>query len=575
MIRPRFRIDNLSGWLLLASALGYFLTVASLFLDKPGLETNEAFPGNDYLEILQGPKRGLEYSLMTHYYEGTTVALLLIPLSAIFGFSVFLLRFIHIVFSIGSLLSIHFVTSRLFSPRIAIWTTLLMAFSPVFIRCTRIGNCRDEILMIFLFWFGLALATLAHETKKARWLYAAGFVMGIGLWTKIMFLGYLVGLGGALLVLGRRGLFPLRDRLFSTRIRVVGFAVSFLIGSLPFWTYNVLTNGKTFTSLWKNLWTPTYQRNNLDLLGNLGHRLANLWSIITQAISTDSAATTGTNYVATVFFLISLGLVLGYLCFGKRAIVDKRMTLGCLAGYTILFVLTSFTPGPREPLHLAILFPAFQLIAAIAVSITTGACDGFRVVRRILPCLLIVPLLVSDAHGTVKYLSSISRGEISGYYDVVIYDIAKFLSRDEPDDEPVTVFALSEYRIEVNVDVITRKRVRVRELVEFYPYNWRALEGTVEHKVQAIYEDEMAKEPDVILAVLTGGQYHDFSTTGFRGFQKYLEGKGKRLVPQRTFKYHFEDVSLTIYEVTAVTSPPNGADRPRPASRSDTRPLPP
>lgn len=129
----------------------YFFVCASLFLGRLALDTNDSFECVHALMLLQ-QKDFAEFpeSLMTMPYEGHLAAYLLVPLFAIFGPSVFTGRFIYVMFSFFSLISIFYVCKRWFNRSVALVVIFLLGINTNFIRCTRIGSSRDEILQISL-----------------------------------------------------------------------------------------------------------------------------------------------------------------------------------------------------------------------------------------------------------------------------------------------------------------------------------------------------------------------------------------------------------------------------------------
>ncbi|MBK6433484.1 MAG: glycosyltransferase family 39 protein [Anaerolineae bacterium] len=143
---------------------------------------------------------------------------------------------------------------------------LLLAVNPSFVFWSRQGILVTNVT-VTLFCASLWTAWRWQQTRQARWLWLTGFLWGLGLWAKLLFIWAI----GAMLVIAalgwlRRGAFRpwgvaheggLRSRYSDVSRRTavrqwVGFGLAFLAGVWPLLHFNLQTGG-TVTSILGNL----------------------------------------------------------------------------------------------------------------------------------------------------------------------------------------------------------------------------------------------------------------------------------------------------------------------------------
>lgn len=108
----------------------------------------------------------------------------------IFGVTAFASRFLSFFFGILSIIAIYLVAKELFSKKVAIIASFLLAISPFTIRYTLI-----EMDIAMMFFVLLALYFFIKELKKDRLSYLAAFFLGIAALIKSIALFFALGFG--------------------------------------------------------------------------------------------------------------------------------------------------------------------------------------------------------------------------------------------------------------------------------------------------------------------------------------------------------------------------------------------
>ncbi|MBL7076077.1 MAG: glycosyltransferase family 39 protein [Kiritimatiellae bacterium] len=117
-----------------------------------------------------------------YYSKGPLVAWTIRLGTLIFGNTVLGIRFFSVCFGTGTLLLLYWLTRRLFSRRVALWTLVLAACTPLFV----VGSLLMTIDPLFIF-FWLASACLfwraKHTDRIGPWLLT-GLLVGLGMLAK-------------------------------------------------------------------------------------------------------------------------------------------------------------------------------------------------------------------------------------------------------------------------------------------------------------------------------------------------------------------------------------------------------
>ena len=262
-------------------------------LDLPGLYYDEALDVVPSMQLLLGQPVTLErgvgvwvgntaFPVMIMDYVGAVNTYLMIPFFALLGVNVYSLRLMTVVLSAVTLVLAYRVGRRFFGEAVALLATFLLAIHPSFVFWSRMGITVTSVMTVFS--LGSLLAFLEWwDRRDGRWFVVGCLLLGLGLWSKLLFLWWIVALAGRgprasglAGDLGGRRLdprFDLRHSRRSWRGGISGLAsLAFLLGAAPLIWYN-LVSGATFATLQKNLVTTEYGVNNLDL----GRNLATAW----------------------------------------------------------------------------------------------------------------------------------------------------------------------------------------------------------------------------------------------------------------------------------------------------------
>jgi hypothetical protein len=273
------------------TALAIYLVLASHQLHLPGLHHDEAQEaGLIAMQLNNGlpptlfrntsiSLAGRSLPLMVQDYIGSAYVYPVWVSFGLAGVSVESLRAVNLVVGMLTLLTAYAAAKQLVSQRMGALTILLLAVHPSFIFWSRQGVIVTATILP-LALASLALVTFAWRSGQ-RWpLYPAAFLMGLGVWGKLLFVWFMVGLvvaGGSLVILGF--ILGQRPSFFNTPIAwrkviflLVGMAFCFGLGVAPLLEYNRQSSG-TFQSIFGNLDQSYYGVDNRDLGHNLSERL--------------------------------------------------------------------------------------------------------------------------------------------------------------------------------------------------------------------------------------------------------------------------------------------------------------
>ena len=194
----------------------------------PGLYYDEAFDVVPSMQILHGDQvqlaRGVgvhlfghDFPVMTGDYWGSVSTYAVLPLFWIFGPGVLAVRLWPILAGMAAVLLTYFVGKRLYGRWPGALAAALLAIFPSFIFWTRVGiYVISHIVAVTL---GILLSFLRwRDTGHRRWLFLATFLAGIGLWTKLLFLWFLIAVPAAYVLLLLADLVS-EDRVASGGVR--------------------------------------------------------------------------------------------------------------------------------------------------------------------------------------------------------------------------------------------------------------------------------------------------------------------------------------------------------------------
>jgi F5/8 type C domain/Dolichyl-phosphate-mannose-protein mannosyltransferase len=266
-------------------------------------------------------------------YMGSIESLAVAPFFALFGVSDVTLSMGLLPWYVLFSVALYLLVRRCGGPLAGAVAAGLLAFSPPYVQYQQImprGDYPETLAFgTWLLWLTLRIT---HDSQRdaagvRRHLLAIAFVAGLAFWTNWLVFPYFAVVGIYLFLHDPR--LPLRPVALS----ILAF---FVLGSLPFWVYNVREGFPTFSFV-EGVQTAEGRRVALtyallgaipQLLGfrDLNERFTFGWP--GQALSAMAAATT----VALLFSLRRSGLAL---LRGRVQQTDPRLVLVLLAGATI------------------------------------------------------------------------------------------------------------------------------------------------------------------------------------------------------------------------------------------------
>ncbi len=260
---------------------------------------------------------------------------------------------------------------KLFGVRAGFVAAMLLAVQPSFIFFARQGIYVTNTTIALMLAIWLALLKLS-ESGRARWLWLAAFMAGLGLWAKFIMLWPLAAtvvlLPFVWLLRGRLGLKTaagfsprslLHPRFWAPAILL------FLAGLSPFLLFNIKT-GATFEHFAKTLNRSYYGVENAAYLDNLAAR----WEQMQHFLKGDHFWYLGGNFVDALawpaFLLAIVFMLLALFLRRKRPLAFSLAlrALFVLAFFLLLLLQSPLTPTALWYTHLAMFSPVLALLIA-------------------------------------------------------------------------------------------------------------------------------------------------------------------------------------------------------------------
>jgi hypothetical protein len=462
-------------WAVIAVGLAAFLSLAVFQLWLPGLHYDEAKEaGLPAMQLLRGLPvdafRGAgirlgttTFPLMVVDYIGATNVVLALPFLAIGGANVVALRLLPVLLSALSLVLLYLLGRELYSRRVAAIAFLLLAVNPSFVFWSRQGIFVTSTVITLSLGATLCLARWQRRGGRS-YLWAGCFLLGFGLYTKLIFLWFVVALAfvfvlyQALSVL--RGRRAFRRPLMSADL--AGSGIAFGLGLLPFILYNMQTGG-TVGVIGQNLATSYYGTNNLAFLQNFSTRLAQLRAVLTG----------GHLWYLGGIYENLLWPWAGVVVFLATAIVAtwrardelRRIALPWLV-WAIIIPVSCFTVSALWPTHYAILTPWPPLAVAVGLDLVCRRGGWGRWARPVTLLLLamIAALGVADVRVDALYHQALARSGGQAGHTSAIYGLAESLDR-----ERLIAPVAMDWGLAAPVEFLTEGRIRP---IEVFGYEW-------------------------------------------------------------------------------------------------------
>lgn len=340
--------------------------IRMLFGIQPRPEQYWVFGSDFFMSHL--PFSDVPIPVMTIYFTGAAMIYFIAPFVFLLGENVFALRIGFVLAGCGILLCSHLLCRRFFGRTAALVTSLLLLSNSVFLRTIRIGVEREETIQVFLFLLGLVF--FCTRDKKAIWSFLGAFCWGLGLWAKMMFAGYLLGMAAGFFTLASDEKSFVFERLAGNRKRLLCTVCGFMLGALGLAVYFFSTGFEAVFTGIKTLGTTTaYGSDNLNVLLNLKTRVLQLADLLMSKNIVSDSIPTPVNYASLVVKTVCFCIVFVSMFFrrGKgRHEADIRGFVVVL--YLVMFCLSVFVPTFMQPEHLFVMFPFFELCTGIVAA---------------------------------------------------------------------------------------------------------------------------------------------------------------------------------------------------------------
>jgi len=489
------------------AAIALFLAYALRQLHLPGFYYDEALDLVPMLALLQGEQpellRGIgigPYPVMLLDYMGSLGGYLTLPFLMVFGPGYVAARAQPIFFSCVTILLAWLLARRWFGAPVAVVTVLLLATNPSFIWFSRQGISVTSVMTVFSLG-SLLLLDAAQErllaqgraAKAVAMALAAGLLIGLGLWAKLLFLRWVI----VLVVMGVVLNWPAHHAQAGFRGVLAALALGSVLGAFPLIYYNIagwLRDGQpwTITLLINSLTQPTQQFgvDNTAFFENLRKAIDDVRVFLDGSYFWYNGIPFSNIYAVpalVVSAVLGSGLVL--LCAGARG--EARRFFALLAGIGTLTVLGAFTVSGLWSTHQFIMLPLPQMvIACAAVWLADQLASLFRLRWAALRTLLfagLVGLLLAlplsrDIWVNEQHHATLLRTGGSGRFSDAIYKLADWLTLSQI-EQPIAL----DWGIEKNVRVLTANRVRP---VEVFGYSAEADEAFRQRVRDALADPE-------------------------------------------------------------------------------------
>jgi hypothetical protein len=530
-------------------ALALFAGLATYQLALPGLHYDEAFEALPAMQLLLGQPvtafrgngilaGGQLFPLMTQDYIGAVNTYAAIPFFLLLGANPISLRAMAVAIGLLTLWLTFKLANVLYGPPVALLAGLLLAVNPAFVFWSRQGVFVTSATAAI--GLGATLAWLQWwRSGKRTYALIGAFLLGLGLYTKFLFLWLVAALGLAVLLLNLQRWQTIRQRLDG---RLIGCsALAFLAGSAPLIVYNLQTGG-TLLSLAGNLTTSYYGTNNLAFLPNLWERLKQLAAVLVGSHFW-YLGVTHANWLNFSVFVLALGVTLGLAATSARE--SARRALFPFAVIAGVLLASCATVSALWVTHFAILAPWPPLAIAAGADLFLR-CGRARLATRwasrgalILTMLILGASWLADVAVDVGYHRSLAVSGGLGAHSDAVDDLSRWLSADEHRGAPV---AAMDWGIAASVAFLTRGEVTP---IEAFGYDWETdadfsarLEGFISDPA-SIY---LWRAPDEIIFDRSEDFQRLYQTRGLEEdiLEAFYERSGRpvlgatRLVPEGT-----------------------------------------
>ena len=511
-------------------ALLIFLKLAAHQLHLPGPHYDEAVEIIPAMQLLLGQPveafrgagiwlGGRLFPIMVVDYIGALNTYLTLPLFAALDVSVFAMRLMPIFVALVTLALTYRLGRELADERVALAALYLLAVNPSFVFWSRQGIFVTSITAPIL--LALVLCWLRwHQGRGNRYLYAAAFLGGLGLYAKFLFLWGIVALGASHLLLTRReGLLRLAREMRQPWLLLTLF-LCFLAGIWPLILFNIQTGG-TIATFMGNALSSYYGVNNLAFWANLRARLEGFTALV-EGSHFWYLGGAFANRLYPLYLAASLVL----------AVIPRRRTDKGTASLSLrllpflmlaLVILQScFTISALWITHYALIVPLIPLAVAVG---------WMRWDKRVAAMALLL-LGAFDVNVDLHYHIALAHTGGHSAHSDAIYDLSGYLLIANQ-RQPLAM----DWGIKAPVQLLTKGRINP---LEVFGYEWEADEAFKE-RIKPFFSDP-AK-----LYIFRSPEDAVFKR--WEAFQEAVEEEGKKAVLKATIRERSGRPLFLVYEV--------------------------
>lgn len=371
------------------------------------------------------------------------------------GVSVESLRMMTVLMGMATLITAFGAARQLAGNRAGVLTALLLAVHPTFIFWTRQG--------VFVTSYILPLA-LGSLWLLARWwqggrawnLWLAAFLMGIGLWGKLLFVWFMGAIFLAWLLVNLPQLTRLKS-IFTPAYALPIAILCGLLGLVPLIDYNLRSSG-TFDSIFNNLDQSYYGVDNANFSDNVQVRWEQAGTVIRSEHMWELGGQFNNPFSQTWLFLA------GLISVGAAIVLrEKRGVRLFLPLVVILMVIqSSFTNTALWFTHFALILPFMLMCGAV------GSLAALDVLKKYLPkhaAIVIIGgilalVMANDLLTTSLYHDALAKSGGLGPQSAAIYELVAELET-LPAAHPV---AALDWGISPAVEMLTEAHVVPNEV---------------------------------------------------------------------------------------------------------------
>jgi hypothetical protein len=480
-----------------------YLALALYQYRLPGLYYDEAADVIPAMQLIQGEPVSLlrdtgihlfgrDFPVMIGDYWGVTSTYAVLPFFVLFGVDVFAIRIFPILACALAVAGSYQLGRRLFDPWVGAAMAMLLAVSPTFIFWSRVGIY--VIAHIVAITLGILLLYLSWRQCPRWWkLLPMGFLAGLGLTTKLLFVWFFIAVPFAYLMV------LMFDWLTTRPENLREFVVAhlkkylpvrqwqdlllvgggFLIGAFPVLYYNLMSRGSYYL-LRSNFGETERGVDNFAILENIRTQLGEMRIFLDGGYFWFLGGVF-TNPLSTLVVGVStIGLV------GLTLLPEYRRyqrTLVFFLSYSVaIFLLSCFSISILAATHLFILLPLPQVaVAAFAVlgsrALLSRISDN-RQLRLAVPSLIMLLLagyIALDVRADVRYHRALDEtGGLTSFSDA-IYPLAEYL-----DSSGYAAPYAIDWGVRTSVVILTEGRVMPLEVFEQTPDPGPAFDQAIE-----------------------------------------------------------------------------------------------